>query len=240
VQIAKRRASRNFVMPALHARQVRRVQPLGLVVRGAPSTTNVLACRIANFPNAEDALRTIIPTISIVLSLCGSPLAAPISSSYTCIKGHEQEATNKFQAFAVGALAKFFNDRGIDVNQPTLQVNVSLTIAAGDDAPYAAFTGTGSNTTGLSGTVTGTAAAKDGTKFNVIFSSGSDTQDRGEYRIVSTQDGFDREGNAINRHCRLKLFTTGYEDASTTLLVLNAGSGHVLGLIPLPAEIALY
>jgi hypothetical protein len=57
---------------------------------------------------------------------------------------------------------------------------------------------------------------------------------------VSTQDGFDREGNPINRHCRLKLFTTGYEDASRTLLVLNAGSGHVLGLIPLLAEIALY
>jgi hypothetical protein len=141
------------------------------VGRGAPSTTNVLAGRIANSPNAEDALRTIVPTISIVLSLCGSPLAAPISSGYTCIKSHEQEATNKFQAFAVGALAKFFNDRGIEVNKPTLQVNVSLTIAAGDDAPYAAFTGTGSNATGLSGTIAGTAAGKDGTKFNVILNS---------------------------------------------------------------------
>jgi hypothetical protein len=116
-------------------------------------------------------LRTIVPTISIVLSLCGSPLAAPISSGYTCIKSHEQEATNNFQAFAVGALAKCFNDRGIEVNKPTLQVNVSLTIAAGDDAPYAAFTGTGSNATGLSGTIAGTAAGKDGTKFNVILNS---------------------------------------------------------------------
>jgi hypothetical protein len=95
-------------------------------------------------------------------------LAAPISSSYTCIKGHEQEATNKFQAFAVGAVAKFFNDRGIDVNQPTMQVSVNLTTVAGDGAPYVAFTGTGSSTTEPSGTVAGTVAAKDGSKFNVL------------------------------------------------------------------------
>jgi hypothetical protein len=102
---------------------------------------------------------------------CAFALRVAARCAYTCIKSHEQEATNKFQAFAVGALAKFFNDRGIEVNKPTLQVNVSLTIAAGDDAPYAAFTGTGSNATGLSGTIAGTAAGKDGTKFNVILNS---------------------------------------------------------------------
>jgi hypothetical protein len=82
--------------------------------------------------------------------------------------------------------------------------------------------------------------AKDGTKFNVVFSSGSDEQTTGEYRIISSQKGFDREGNALNRHCRLELFSSGDSEATKTLLVLNAKSAHVLGLIPLPRRIEVY
>ena len=86
----------------------------------------------------------------------------------------------------------------------------------------------------------GTVAANDGTKFNVLFSSGSDSQDNAEYRIIAGQKGFDREGNPIDRHCQLELFDAGDSEASKTLLVLNAGSGHVLGPIPLPAQLPLY
>jgi hypothetical protein len=81
---------------------------------------------------------------------------------------------------------------------------------------------------------------KDGTKFNALFSSGSDNQDMGEYRIVGTQSGFDRAGNPINRHCRLKLFDSGDAEPTRSLLVINAGSGHLLGLIALPAQMPLY
>jgi hypothetical protein len=175
------------------------------------------------------------------LLLSGSTFAASVSSSYTCVQGHEQEATTKLQTSITEALTNFFKVRNIEINNSALHFNVTLTAQPNiDGAPYVGFTGN-TGGAGLSGSATaGTIAAKDGTKFNVLFSSGSDNQDMGQYRIVGTQSGFDREGNPINRHCQLNLIDSGDGEATKTLLVLNAGSGHILGLIPLPAQIPLY
>lgn len=180
--------------------------------------------------------------VFLVLLLTSPSLAASVSSSYTCVQGHEQQATAKLQAFGVQALKDFFKNRNIDINESTIKFSVTLsTQTDSNGAPYIAFTGNVGGGTGLGGSaIAGTVAASDGTKFNVLFSSGSDNQDNGEYRILTTQSGFDREGNPIDRHCRLKLFDAGDSEASKTLLVLNAGSGHVLGLIPLPQQLSLY
>jgi hypothetical protein len=177
----------------------------------------------------------------LLLLLSSSSFAASVGSSYTCVQGHEKEATAKLQALGIQALKEFFKNRNIDINESTLKFGVTLTTQTDSSgAPYAAFSGStgGSNLTGAA--LAGTVAASDGTKFNVLFSSGSDSQDNAEYRIVATQKGFDGEGNPIDRHCQLKLFQSSDSEASKTLLVLNAGSGHVLGLIQLPAQLPLY
>ncbi len=221
-------------------------------------------------------------TLTVLLLLCGTCTAAPVSSDYTCVQGHEQDATNKLQDYIKHAATNFFRSRRIAIDPSTLQVNVSLTIQTGmATRPYVAFTGNagsglaanlgpgalgspngpapspsagaaanpGGGAAGLPGTaanrgggtagIPGAAAnsgasgaanpagagtgyagggglgvssvaaivsAKDGTRFNLYFSSGSDTQDAGEYRIIATQRGFTREGNPIGRHCRLRLF----------------------------------
>jgi hypothetical protein len=243
-----------------------------------------------------------------------------VSSNYTCVQGHEKDATNKLQDYIKRAITNFFKSRRIAINASTLEVNVSLTIQTGADTkPYAAFTGnagagfsanlgavgtpggaaatpgaagipgaaanpgggaaanpgavpnpgggaagipgaaanpgSGGAANGLGGATAyggggaglggssspaATVTAKDGTRFNVLFSSGSDTQDTGEYRIIASQRGFTREGNPIGRRCRLRLFESGDFDATRTLLVINASSGHVLGRIPLPSEISVY
>jgi hypothetical protein len=177
----------------------------------------------------------------LLLLLCSPSFAASVSSSYTCVQGHEREATAKLQAFAIQALKEFFKNKNIEINETTIKFSVTqATQTDSNGDPYVAFSGSagGSNLTGAA--LAGTVAANDGTKFNVLFSSGSDSQDNAEYRIVATQKGFDREGNPIERHCQLKLFASGDSEASKTLLVLNSGSGHVLGLIPLPAQLPLY
>ena len=178
--------------------------------------------------------------IVLLLLLSGPSFAASVNSSYTCVQGHEQDATAKLRAFAIEAATKFFKGKDIEIDPSTLNFNFSLTTQTKvDGAPYVGFTGNAGG--GLTGSaLAGTIAAKDGTKFNVLFSSGSDNQDMGEYRIVGTQSGFDQEGNPINGHCRLSLFNSGDSEATKTLLVLNAGSGHIMGLISLPAQIPLY
>jgi hypothetical protein len=179
--------------------------------------------------------------IAFSLFLCGSSLAAPVSRNYLCVQGHEQEAANKLQAFVRQAVTDFFKDRRIAVNPATLQVNLSSSIQTGyDAAPYIAFTGTSAGTAVHTSSVAATIAAQDGTKFNVLLSSGSDNQDAAEYRAISTQRGFDREGNAIQQHCTLKLFNSDDSEATKNLLVINAGSGHALGLIRLVPQISLY
>jgi hypothetical protein len=182
-------------------------------------------------------------TTILLFLLSSSCFAASVSSSYTCLQGHEKEAIDKLQTFGNQAIVNFFKKKNIDIDQSTLQFSVNVT-AENDYSgfPYVSFSG---NTSGgseayASSSAAGTVAAKDGTKFNVLFSSGSDSQDKGEYRLVASQTRFDREGNPINGHCRLKLFNSGDGDATKSLLVLNASSGHILGLIPLPAEISLY
>jgi hypothetical protein len=182
-------------------------------------------------------LRAII-LLSLFL-LSRSSFAASVTSHYTCVQGREQEATAKLQTLGTQALANFFRQKNIEINASTLQFSVAVTAQADiDGAPYVAFSG---NAAGLSGSsIGGTVAAKDGTKFSVLFSSGSDEQNTAQYRAVGTQTGFDREGNPMNRHCRLKLFNSGDGNGTKKLLVLNADSGHVLGLIPLPEQIPLY
>jgi len=245
-----------------------------------------------------------VRTLIVLLLLCGTCAAAPVSSDYTCVQAHEQEATNKLQAYIKSAIIKFFRSRHIAINPSTLQVNVGLTIQTGAGTrPYVAFTGNagagfpanpgagalgtpggaasipgaagapraagapgaaanpggvvaaipggavaanppgGTNGYaggGLGSSPAATVTAKDGTQFDILFSSGSDTQDAGEYRILASQRGFTREGNPIGRHCRLRLFESGDFDATRSLLVINASSGHALGLIRLPAEIWVY
>ncbi len=178
-----------------------------------------------------------------MLLLCGASLAAPVAQDYLCLQGHEQDATTKLQTYIRQGVIDFFKDRRIAINPTTLQINLSSGTQTGvDTAPYVAFTGgaaAGSST--LPGSsIAGTVAAQDGTKFNVLLSSGSDTQDSAQYRIVSTQRGFDREGNAIGQHCNLRLFDSGDSGATESLLVVNASSGHALGRLRLPARISLY
>jgi hypothetical protein len=186
----------------------------------------------------EASLRTMI----LLVLLTGPAFGAPVTSHYPCIQGREQDATDKLQQYAKAALASFFKRKGIDVNTSTLQFSVSLTNQTDvDGAPFVGFAGNAGQNSGLGGApIAGTVAANDGTKFDILLSSGSDDQDMGDYRVVGTQRGFDREGNAIDRHCRLQLFDSGDAESTKSLLVLNAGSGHVLGLIPLPAQIPLY
>jgi len=252
-----------------------------------------------------------VRTLIALLLLCGTCTAAPVSSNYTCVQGHEQAATNKLQAYIKRAIIKFFRARRIAIDPSTLQVNVGFNIETGADTkPFVAFTGNASagfaanpgagplGTPGGAAAIPGAAAppgaagsrgapgtagaigapgaaangggvagipganplggvygsaggalasapaatvtAKDGTQFNVLFSSGSDIQDAGEYRIVATQRGFTREGNPIGRHCHLRLFESGDFEATRSLLVINASSGHALGLIRLPAQILVY
>jgi hypothetical protein len=183
------------------------------------------------------------PVLAFTLLLCGSSLAAPISQDYLCVQGHEQDATTKLQTFIRQAVVDFFNRRRIAINSSTLQINLSSSTQPGADGPpYISFTGgAAGGTSGLAASSTaGTVTAQDGTKFNVLLSSGSDTQDAAEYRVVSTQRGFDREGNAIRRHCTLKLFNLGEGEGTESLLIVNAASGHALGSIRLPARISLY
>jgi hypothetical protein len=179
--------------------------------------------------------------LAFSLLLCTSSLAAPVSQSYLCFQGHEQEATTKLQTFVKQAVTDFFKDRKIAIDSSSLQINLSSSTRPGYDAPsFVSFTGGASGTSAAASSVAATVAAQDGTKFSVLLSSGSDNQDAAEYRVVSTQQGFDREGNAIHQHCSLRLFNSGDGQATENLLIINAASGHVLGSIRLPSRISLY
>jgi hypothetical protein len=184
------------------------------------------------------------PVLAFTLLLCGSSLAAPVGQAYLCVHGHEQDATTKLQTFVRQSVVDFFRSRRIAINSTTLQITLSSGTQAGmDGPPYLSFSGgapAGGDSALAASSVAGTVAAQDGTKFNVLLSSGSDTQDSADYRVVSTQRGFDREGNAIGQHCGLKLFNSGASGATESLLIVNAASGHTLGLIRLPASISLY
>jgi hypothetical protein len=185
----------------------------------------------------ERSVRTVIAW----LLLCGPLLAAPVSEDYPCVQGHEQAATTKLQAFVKEAITNFFRNRNIPINPSTLQISFNARTQGGTDSPaYFSFTGN-AGTSGLAASsLAGTVAAQDGTKFNILLSSGSNDQDAAEYRIIRTESGFNREGNAIAPHCRLRLFNSGDIESTKTLLVVNAASGHALGLIRLPAVISLY
>jgi hypothetical protein len=183
------------------------------------------------------------PVLAFTLLFYGSALAAPISQDYLCVQNHEQDATNKLQTFVKQAVINFFKDRRIAINPSTVQINLTNSTQRADGPAYISFGGSAAaaGSSGLGGSsVAGTVTAHDGTKFNVLMSSGSDSQDTAEYRVVSIQRGFDREGNAIGRHCALKLFNSGDGEATENLLVINAASGHALGRIRLPASISIY
>jgi hypothetical protein len=175
------------------------------------------------------------------LLLCGPVFAAPISENYLCVQGHEQEATTKLQAIVKEAIIDFFRNRNIAINSSTLQISLTSSTQTGTSLPpYISFTGSARSSGLTSSSLAATVAAQDGTKFNVLLSSGSNDQDSAEYRIIRTQHGFDREGNAVDQHCMLSLFDSGDSEATRTLLIVNAGSGRVLGSLRLPARISLY
>jgi hypothetical protein len=188
--------------------------------------------KIASVPGPDPPGRRplLLRTLAFSLLLCYPSLAAPISQSYLCVQGHEQEATTKLQTFVKQAVINFFKDRKIAIDSSSLQVNLSSGTRSGYDAPSSvSFTGGATSASPLAASsVAATVAAQDGTKFNVLISSGSDSQDAAEYRVVSTQQGFDREGNAIHQHCALRLFNSGDGEATENLLVINATSGHAL------------
>jgi hypothetical protein len=181
-------------------------------------------------------------TIALSLLLCGSSLAAPISQSYLCVQGHEQEATTKLETSLKQSVTNFFKDKKIEIDASTLQVTLTSSTQTGAFAPpFVSFTGsaTGSSASAPA-SLAATVAAQDGTKFNVVLSSGSSDQNAAEYRILRSQRGFDKEGNAMGEHCSLELFNSGDEEATETMLVVNAASGHILGRIRLPSRISLY
>lgn len=177
------------------------------------------------------------------LVFCGSSLAAPVSQEYLCVQGHEQEATTKLQTFIRQAVTDFFEGRRIAINPSTLQISLGSSTQSGGDTPtYFSFTGnTAAGSSALTASsIAATVTAQDGTKFNVLLSSGSGDQDAAEYRIFRTQRGFDKEGNAIGQHCTLRLFNSGDLEATESLMIVNAASGHPIGRIPLPSSITLY
>ncbi len=180
-------------------------------------------------------------TVLAWLLLCGPLLAAPVSENYLCVQGHEQEATTKLQASIKEAVINFFRYRNIAINASTLSINLTTSTQGGTDSPpYFSFTGN-AGTSGLgASSLAATVTAQDGTKFNVLFSSGSDNQDAAEYRIIRSERGFNREGNAIDPHCTLRLFDSGDSEATESLLIVNAGSGHALGSVHLPDRISVY
>lgn len=193
------------------------------------------------FASASVHTRSFLRSMLFLLLSCGPSLAAPVSSGYTCLADHETAATAKMQSLATELIVKFFKRRKIGINNATAQISASFTLQTdANGEPCAAFTGKSAGAGSATSAAAGTITAKGGTKFNVLFSSGSDNQTSGEYRIISSQSGFDREGNALNRHCRLDLFLSDDGDGSKTLLVVNATSGHVMGLVPLPRRIDLY
>ncbi len=85
---------------------------------------------------------------------------------------------------------------------------------------------------------------ESGTRLTVAFNNGEDSQadrDQALYIPVSTQDGFDREGNAINQHCELRLtFPADDLRAANTLWISNEKSGRILLSIPLPRVIQAF
>jgi hypothetical protein len=175
------------------------------------------------------------------LLLCGPVFAAPISENYLCVQGHEQEATTKLQGIIKEAIINFFRDRSIAINASTLQIRLTSSTQTGTSLPpYISFTGNAGSSGLTSSSLAATVAAQDGTKFNVLLSAGSNDQDSAEYRIIRTQRGYDREGNAVDQHCTLNLFDSGDSEATRSLLIVNASSGHVLGSLHLPARIPLY
>jgi hypothetical protein len=176
------------------------------------------------------------------LCLSSSALAAPVSQNYLCTQGHEQDATAKLQNFIKQAVLDFFKKRKIPIDAASLQINLSVSTQTGmDTVPNIQFKGSvaGGSAPAVSSNAA-TVSAQGGTKFNVLLSSGSDNQDAAEYRVISTQQGFDKEGNAINQHCMLALFNPGDMEATKDLLIINAVSGHALGSIHLPSRIVLY
>ena len=181
-------------------------------------------------------------TIALSLLLCGSSLAAPISQSYLCVQGHEQEATTKLEVSLKQAITSFFKDKKIAVDASTLQITLTSGTQTGAFAPpFLSFTGSGAGSSASApSSVAATVAAQDGTKFNALLSSGSSDQNAAEYRIVRAQRGFDKEGNAMGEHCSLELFNSGDEEATETMVILNAASGHILGRIRLPSRISVY
>jgi hypothetical protein len=182
-----------------------------------------------------------VRTVLAWLLLCSPLLAAPVSEDYLCVQGHEQEATTKLQAFVKEAVTNFFRNRHIALNSSTLQISLTVGTQGGTDSPpYVSFTGNAGTSALGASALAGTIAAQDDTKFNILLSSGSNNQDAAEYRIIRTERGFNREGNAIAPHCTLRLFNSGDSEAAETLLIVNAGSGRTLGLIRLPAVISLY
>jgi hypothetical protein len=182
-------------------------------------------------------------TIAFSILLCGSLSAAPISQSYLCVQGHEQEAKTKLETFLKQTVTNFFKDRKIAINPSTLEIDLSSSTQTGSAVgpPYVSFTGSASGSSGSAPSSVGaTVAAQDGTKFNVLLTSGSDEQNAAEYRIIRTQRGFDKEGNAIGEHCGLELFKSGDSEATESMTIVNAASGHILGRFRLPSRISLY
>jgi hypothetical protein len=183
-----------------------------------------------------------VRTVLAWLLLCSPVLAAPVSENYPCVQGHEQDATTKLQALIKDAITNFFQNRNVAINSSTLQISLTASTQSGMGAPpFLAFTGNIGGTSGpAASSSAATVAGQDGTRFDILLSSGSNDQDAAEYRITRTQHGFDREGNAIDPHCTLSLFDSGDTEATKSLLIVNAGSGHVLGSVRLPAHISVY
>jgi len=186
-------------------------------------------------------MSTMLRTILFCLLLCGSLVAAPVSKDYLCVQGHEQDATAKLQTLIKDAIARFFQDRNIAINSSSLQVTLTMSTLPGTNTPpYVSFTGNPNNSAAGASSVAATVTAQDGTKFTALLSSGSDNQNAAEYLAMRTQRGFDKEGNAVDEHCTLKLFNAGDTMATENLLIVNANSGHTVGLTHLPRQFSLY
>ena len=80
-----------------------------------------------------------------------------------------------------------------------------------------------------------------GTKFDVIYSGPFGRSSWSYYKIISSNKGFDREGNPVAGHCSLKLAqASNFTSYGMVAEVENLNSGKVIGQFSLPAKLDLY
>ena len=162
---------------------------------------------------------------------------APVAAFANCADNHDDLTGPKMNAAVQQGILGLFKKKGISLDS----AKVALT-----------FTTTGFSTnfedpTGKYVVINGGGelVSASGTKFYVDIGGPAQPDDRNYgyiivYEAVLTSNGFDKEGNAINPHCTLRLAEPDISNYATSYSVKNATTDVVIGSLPLPARLSLY